>query len=73
MCEYMSNFILLYIQHTLMGPNNITTNKLKMTTYTCLFLVPDVTAQVQVVIFITVVVQASHQDMIYNKYKILVK
>ncbi len=50
MCEYMSNFILLYIQHTLMGPNNITTNKLKMTTYTCLFLVPDVTAQVQVVI-----------------------
>lgn len=39
-----------------MGPNNITTNKLKMTTYTCLFLVPDVTTQVQVAIFITVVV-----------------
>ena len=55
MCEYMSNFILLYIQHTLMGPNNITTNKLKMTTYTCLFLVPDVTTQVQVVIFIIIV------------------
>jgi len=63
MCEYMSNFILLYIQHTLMGPNNITTNKLKMTTYTCLFLVPAVTAPVQ----------GAHQNMIYNKYKILVK
>lgn len=37
-----------------MGPNNITTNKLKMMTYTCLFLVPDVTAQVQVAIFTAV-------------------
>lgn len=50
MCEYMSNFILLYIQHTLMGPHNITTNILKMMPYTCLLLVPDVATQVQSII-----------------------
>lgn len=39
-----------------MGPNNITTTTLKMTTYTCLLLVPGVAAQVQVAIFITLVI-----------------
>lgn len=52
-----------------MGPHNITTNILKMMPYTCLLLVPDVATQVQGIIFITVVMLASHQNMIYNKYK----
>ena len=39
-----------------MGPHNITTNILKMMPYTCLLLVPDVAAQVQVAIFITLVI-----------------
>ena len=37
-----------------MGPNNITTNILKMIPYTCLLLVPDVATQVQGIIFIIV-------------------
>ena len=52
----MSDFILPLFRNILMGPYNITTNILKITTYTCLLLVPDVATQVQVVIFITVVV-----------------
>ena len=47
-----------------MGPNNITTTTLKMTNYTCLLLVPDVAAQVQVAIFITLVIYVSHQNML---------